>query len=232
MFLKWALPFVVLVTYQFCSAQEEDNTSDFYATATNQHNTEYILACQKATPPEQEALIRAELAWTDFSDKEKSLANALESGNLISSDYARWHGLAVVDARTAHLRSFFIDYNINYPPQYTPENRDRVLNETYAKFMLRMPKTDQALLRSSETAWIAYRDADIAAARAGSDSPKWRDAALIQLAETRIEEIASMMQALSQATLPPVPAQAEPSPPPQGELPAPGRRESLGSIPS
>ena len=150
--------------------------------------------------------------WIYFSEKEKALMTGLQNENLISEEFARAHSIAVVNARANHLQVFYVNNTIDVPPQFTPQNRDQELNNTYAKCFLQMNTNTQGLLQSAERAWITYRDADIAAAASTSANPKWTDAAIVCLTLARTDELISIVQSLRQDPITTTPAQVLPPP--------------------
>lgn len=227
---KVLLLIALFVFPRLSPAQQEDSFSALYAKADAKRNAAYSQAYPKLTPPNQEMLIRAESAWTDFSDKEKALMNALKSENLVSEEFAQAHGIVLVDSRTNHLQAFFVDYNINYPPQYTPQNRDHDLNKTYSECFLRLTASNQALLLSSERAWLTYRDEDIAAVVASDNNQTWIDAAMVHLTLKRTEQLASIVESLSQVPITNTPTQELPSPPVQNSSPNPEDVKALAEF--
>ena len=188
----------VSITLPCLSYAQAAGSVGAYAAADALRNAAYSQAYPTLTPPAQGMLIRAELAWTDFSDKERALTNALQNGSLVSQELVQSHGIAVVEARTKHLREFFVGKKVDYPPQYTPQNRDQLLNTAYAECMRSMPVIDQGLLLSSERSWITYRDADIECVMASYDDPKMKDAVIITLTVPRIEQLTSIAHSISQ----------------------------------
>jgi tetratricopeptide (TPR) repeat protein len=86
------------------------------------------------------------------------------------------------------------------------------------------------LLQSSQRAWIAYRDADISALAAAGNDQKWRNLAIIDLTVMRTEQLASIVQSLSQAPPPIPPAQELPSPAVQNDSPYPEDVKALADF--
>lgn len=195
------------------AAQQNDAFSDSYMQAIAKRNDVYCLASQRLTPPVVAKLGPEEAAWVYFTSEEKALMDTLQSENLISATLTDAHSIAVVEAQTKHLQAFFVDHHINFPPQFTPQDRDQELNRAYADCMSRLTESDQKLLKTSERAWLAYRDADLAAVVASNRDPSWKNAAIVHLDTLRTEQLVAIGQALSPAPITPTPTQELPSPP-------------------
>jgi len=194
-----ALLLVALVIFpDLSSAQEGKNIPEAYAQADAQRNAAYFKAWPHLSPLGQQRLMNTELAWTNFSEGEKALMAALQSDNLVSEEFAQTHSIDVVEARTNHLKAFFVDHKIDYPVQYTPQNRNQELNRVYAECFRRMTESSQRLLVASEREWIAYRDADIAAEMTSYDDLRLRDAVIVHLTLQRTGQLASIIQSLGQ----------------------------------
>jgi uncharacterized protein YecT (DUF1311 family) len=227
---KELLLFALFVVPCLSPAQQAGIFSDGDATANSQLNSAYSQALPRLIESQQQLFLRAQLAWTIFSDKEKALLNALQTENLVSEDFAHTHSLAVVYARTKHLQEFFVDYKINYPPQDTPQNQDQELNKIYAECFLRMTASDQRLLLSSERAWLTYRDADIDAAMATSPSQILKNATIVTLTIPRIAQLTSIVQSLRQTPIANTPTQILPPPPVQNSSPNPEDVKALAEF--
>ena len=202
-------------------AQQAGNVTDAEATADSQLDSTYSVAISRLIESQQQAFVRAQMTWTMFSDREKALLNALQGENLISEDYAHAHSIDMVDSRTTHLKEFFVDYKINYPPQNTPPNQDYALTKIYFSCFRNMNANDQQLLIASERAWIAYRDADIDSVMVTNPNQILKNAVIVRLTMVRIAQLNSLTQAVRQASITETPPQQLPPPPAQVSSPNP-----------
>ena len=204
----------------FSKAQQPDHLSGVYAQLNSQLDAEYSEALSRLTTSQQEPFLRAQLAWNIISDKEKALVNSLQSENFVPNGFAPSHTMIEIESRSMHLKAFFVDYKIDYPPQDTPQNQDDELNKIYAECMGRMTTSDQELLLSSERAWITYRDADIDAVIATGGNPIVKNAVIVTLSLQRIKSLTSIAHSMGQVPITNTPIQGVSTFLPQNSSPA------------
>lgn len=104
---------------------------------------------------------------------------------------------------------------------------DKELNKVYKELLATLDEEGAKLLKASQRAWIAYRDADAAAAadeaRGGSMAPMLYSGAISQLTDERIAILKQRMGGLegNVAAPDPAPAPAAPEPPVRRAEPLP-----------
>jgi uncharacterized protein YecT (DUF1311 family) len=207
------LLFIALITFRGLSlAQQDGNVPDAYAAADSQLNAVYQQVLPRFTLPNQEIFRRAELAWIDFSNKQKALVNRLQNENLVPNEFANADSIVEVNTRSKHLQTFFLSNNIPIAQPYMLQNLDQALNKTYTACFRRMSQNDQGLLVSSGRAWITYRNADAASVMAAYNNQTVETAAAAQVTAMRNAQLISLMQSVRPAPTTNTPAQEMPSP--------------------